>query len=223
MVLQWRHTTYFAANFCKICVALFGLLWYFQFSSAREAYKTKGAAMIYGYARVSTTGQSLETQVKQLTPHVDRIFQEKISGATKDRPELEKLLDAVNTGDFLVVCKLDRLARSTKDLLEIVGVLDKCRASLKVLNMSLDTSTPTGKLMLTMLGAIAEFERTLMLERQAEGIQRAKEQGKYKGRSPVPSEKAVQVHHLAEQGASWAVIAHELSISRTSVYRILKG
>ena len=110
-----------------------------------------------GYARVSTVGQSLDVQLEQLqNAGCGKIFQEKISGAKEIRPQLVALLDYVREGDTVTVCKLDRIARSTKHLLEIVEQLEKKGVAFKVLNINLDTSTPTGKLMLTMLGAIAE-------------------------------------------------------------------
>jgi len=176
-----------------------------------------------GYARVSTTGQSLETQLEQLQKAgVDRIYQEKVSGATKNRPELNKMLDYTREGDTVIITKLDRLARSTKDLLEIVEQLKAKGVTFRVLNSNLDTSTSNGKLMLTMLGAIAEFERDLMLERQAEGIAKAKEAGKYKGRKPTARNKAKEVLEMAAQGISKREIAKTVGIGEASVYRILK-
>jgi len=174
-----------------------------------------------GYARVSTTGQSLETQLEQLQD-ADRVFQEKESGAKKDRPELNALLDYVREGDIVVVTKLDRIARDTQHLLSIVERLETKGVSFKVLNMNLDTSTPTGKLMLTMLGAIATFERELMLERQAEGIAKAKAAGKYKGRKPTARAKSEQVVELAASGLARKAIAAQLNIGIASVYRALK-
>ena len=177
--------------------------------------------MQIGYARVSTLGQSLEVQLEHLKD-CDVVFREKVSGATAERTELEALLRNISKGDVLIVTKIDRLARSTKDLLEIVETLEKKNAALKILNMNLDTSTPTGRLMLTMLGAIAEFERTLMLERQAEGIAKAKENGKYKGRKPTAMAKAAQVLAMVQEGATQAKIGAELGISKMSIHRILK-
>jgi DNA invertase Pin-like site-specific DNA recombinase len=176
----------------------------------------------YGYARVSSIGQSLETQLEQLAS-CDRIYQEKVSGATMERPELEMLIKQMRAGDVLVVTKLDRLARSTKDLLEIVEDLKQRKAALKILNMNLDTSTPTGTLMLTMLGAIAQFERELMLERQSEGIAKAKQDGKYKGRVPSAKGKAAQVLTLLASGATRQEAAEKYGIGISSVYRILKA
>ena len=174
-----------------------------------------------GYARVSTTGQNLDTQLEALrAAGVVRIYQEKISGAKRDRPQLDAMLDYVRQGDVVVATKLDRIARSTADLLEIVGVLEKKGVAFRVLNMNLDTSTPTGKLMLTMLGAIGQFERELMLERQAEGIAKAKAAGRYTGRKPTAKAQAGQVLELLGQGLTKQAVADKLGIGVASVYRI---
>lgn len=177
---------------------------------------------IVGYARVSTQEQNLDAQLEQLKANgCEKIFQEKESGANADRQQLAAMLDYVRSGDMVVVTKLDRIARSTKHLLQIVDQLQANDVTFKVLNIQLDTGTPTGKLMLTMLGAIATFERDMMLERQAEGIQRAKREGKFKGRKPTAMEKAPQVRALIEQGVSKKAVANELGIGVASVYRIL--
>lgn len=178
--------------------------------------------MNFGYARVSTVGQSLDTQLEQLS-FCDRIFQEKISGASMGRPELDRLISIMRSGDTLTVTKLDRLARSTKDLLEIVEDLNKRNSALKILNINLDTSTPTGKLMLTMLGAIATFEREMMLERQSEGISRAKAEGKYKGRKGLSTERQGLVLTMRKNGATVAETASSHGISKDTVMRICKA
>lgn len=175
---------------------------------------------IVGYARVSTREQNLYAQLEQLSG-CEKIFHEKESGANTKRPQLSAMLDYVRSGDTVVVTKLDRIARSTKHLLQIVDQLQEDDVNLKVLNIQLDTGTPTGKLMLTMLGAIATFEREMMLERQAEGIIRAKREGKFKGRKPTAMEKAPQVRALIDRGASKKTVAKELGIGVASVYRIL--
>lgn len=180
---------------------------------------------ICGYARVSTKGQKLDAQLQALKAEGvedDHLFQEKESGAKDDRHELTSLMKFVRKGDVVVVTKLDRLARSTKHLLEISEALEKKGVALKVLNIQLDTTTPTGKLMLTMLGAIATFERELMLERQAEGFAVAKAKGRIKGRPDTAQAKAADVRRLATDGKTRQAIADELGISVASVYRILK-
>ncbi len=178
-----------------------------------------------GYARVSTVGQSLEVQREELlkagcTPKL--IYEEKASGSSTKRPQLENLIRSCRAGDKVVVTRLDRLARNTKHLLEIVERLEEEGASLSILNINLDTSTATGKLMLTLLGGIAEFERELMLERQAEGIAKAKAAGKYTGRQPTARAKAPEVIRMASEGSTKQAIADGLGISLASVFRILK-
>jgi len=180
---------------------------------------------VVGYARVSTSDQSLEVQLEQLNADgADRVYREKISGVRADRPALNEMLDYVRSGDTVVCCKLDRIARSTKNLLEIVEQLEAKGVSFKVLNINLDTSTPTGKLMLTMLGAIATFEREMMLERQAEGIATTKQEGRYTGgRKPTAMAKAQEVIELLAQGMTEAAVARQLNIGVASVYRIIKS
>ncbi len=177
-----------------------------------------------GYARVSTEEQELTAQLEQLqAAGVDKVFCEKASGVKEDRPELSRMLEYVREGDTVVVCKLDRIARSTKHLLEIVDTLEKASVAFRVLNINLDTSTPTGKLMLTMLGAIATFEREMMLERQREGIRLAKAEGAYKGRKATARAQSSKVMELLSQGKTKQAVAEELGIGVASVYRIAKG
>lgn len=176
-----------------------------------------------GYARVSTEEQELTVQLQTLEGSiVDKIFREKASGVKEDRPQLAALMDYVREGDTVVVCKLDRIARSTKHLLEIVDFLDKKKVAFQVLNINLDTTTPTGKLMLSMLAAIGQFEREMMLERQREGIRIAKADGVYKGRQPTARCKGDQVLALLAEGKTKQATADELGISIASVYRIAR-
>ena len=176
---------------------------------------------IVGYARVSTSSQSLDGQLAALKD-CDNIFQEKESGAKAKRFELERMLEFVREGDVVVVTKLCRLARNTRHLLEVVEFLDSKAISLKVLNLGIDTSTPTGRLMLTMIGAVAAFERELLLERQAEGIAIAKSKGKYLGRKPTAMNQAKEVKGLLVEGFGKTQIADQLNISLSSIYRICK-
>ena len=125
-------------------------------------------------------------------------------------------------GDTLVVTKLDRLARSVADLVSITDQLKQKGVAFRILALNLDTGTPTGELMLNMLGAVAQFERELMLERQREGIAKARAEGKYKGRAPTAKRKAADVLRMKEEGRSVAEIVAALDISRASVFRILK-
>jgi DNA invertase Pin-like site-specific DNA recombinase len=179
--------------------------------------------MIIGYARTSTLEQEagLEAQLRVLAAAgVERTYQEQVSSVA-ERPQLAAALDYLRKCDALVVTKLDRLARSVADLLRIVQAIEGKGAALRVLNLNLDTGTPTGRLMLTMLGAIAQFEREMMLERQREGIAKAKAAGKYKGRAPTARVKAAEIAALRQQGLGAAEIARRVKISRASVYRCL--
>lgn len=179
---------------------------------------------IVGYARVSTQDQSLDVQLDQLKAvGVEKTFTEKISGVKRDRAQLAALLEYVREGDTVVVCKLDRIARSTHHLLEIIETLQRKGCAFKVLNINLDTTTPTGKLMVTMLGAIATFEVEMMKERQAEGIAKAKAEGRYTGRKPTARGKTKEVLALAAEKKTRKEIAEQLGIGIASVYRILSA
>ncbi|MEZ6971659.1 recombinase family protein, partial [Aeromonas sp. S11(2024)] len=162
-----------------------------------------------------------DTQLQALA-ECSTIFQEKVSGARDDRPQLAQLLNFVREGDVVLVTKLDRLARNTRHLLEISEYLQSKQVALRILNLGINTSTPTGKLMLTMIGAIATFEREQMLERQAEGIELAKQRGVYKGRKPTAMARGEEVLALADRGLAKAEIARQTGISLSSVQRILK-
>ena len=179
--------------------------------------------MKIGYARTSTTEQvaSLEAQKRDLeAAGCAEVFFEQISSVQK-RSELERLLRFIRKGDALTVTKLDRLARSIPDLVKIVETLESKEATLCILDMQLDTSSPTGKLLLNLVGSIAQFEREIMLQRQREGISVAKAAGFYKGRKPTARNKSNQVYELYDRGVRAAEIAQQLSISRASTYRIL--
>ncbi len=149
------------------------------------------------------------------------IFKEQLSGSTATRPELQKLLAYIRKGDTVIVTKLDRLARSTKDLLSITEEIKNKGADFEVLNINLDTKSPTGQLMLTMLAAIAEFEKGIMLERQREGIAIAKADGKYKGRKPIEKKKLQQVQTLIESGSSVSKAVSEVGIGRRTYYKAI--
>ena len=179
---------------------------------------------IIGYARAATEDQKLDAQIELLKDaKCERIYQEKVSGVKVDRPELVAMLDYVREGDTVVVTKLDRIARSTKHLLEITDLLKEKKVVFKVLNINFDTSTPTGKLMQTMLAAVAEFEREMMLERQAEGIRIAKSKGKFKGRKPTAREKGDEVLKFLADGMTKEAVAEKVGVSVSSVYRIAKA
>lgn len=179
--------------------------------------------MIVGYARTSTTEQQagFEAQLRDLqAAGCERVFSEQTS-AVGQRPQLDEALRFVREGDILVVTKLDRLARSMAHLADIVATLERRKVALRVLALGIDTGTPTGRLMVNLLGSIAEFERALMLERQREGIARAKSEGKYKGRAPTARAKAAEVAALRSKGLGASEIAKRLGIGRASVYRVL--
>jgi DNA invertase Pin-like site-specific DNA recombinase len=128
-------------------------------------------------------------------------------------------IEFVREGDVLIVTKLDRLARSVRHLCELVRTLEQKKVGLRIIDMGLDTATPTGRLMINLLGSIAQFEREVMLERQRVGIAKAKSEGRYKGRKPVARQKAPEIQHLRQAGLSPSTIARQLGISRASVYR----
>ena len=179
--------------------------------------------MIIGYARTSTADQiaGFEAQIQELkAAGCEKVFQEQVSSVGK-RAQLEAALEYVREGDVLVVTKLDRLARSMADLMVMIQTLDHKAVGLRVLNLGMDTHTPTGKLMLTMVGGVAQFEREMMLERQREGVARAKAAGKYKGRKPIAPEQRAEVVRLAGLGLTKAGIARKLGLGEASVYRIL--
>lgn len=182
-------------------------------------------ATLVGYARTSTIDQKagLEAQLRDLElAGCNKIFREELSSVAIQRPQLAAALDYVREGDTFLVTKLDRLARSIADLVAITEALKEKGVALRILSMNLDTATPTGKLMLNLLGSIAEFERELMLERQREGIAKAKAAGKYRGRAPTARRKAADVIRLKAEGKTGDQIATELEIGRASVFRILR-
>ena len=181
--------------------------------------------MKIGYARTSTTEQvaGLDAQKRDLgAAGCQEVFFEQVSSVQK-RNELDRLLRFIRKGDALVVTKLDRLARSIPDLVRIVETLEAKEATLCILDMNLDTSSPTGKLLLNLVGSIAQFELEVMLQRQREGISAAKAAGKYRGRAPTARSKSNEVFDLHDQGTAAGEIAKRLDISRASTYRILAG
>jgi DNA invertase Pin-like site-specific DNA recombinase len=179
--------------------------------------------VIVGYARTSTVEQvaGFEAQERDLrAAGVERVFAEQISSVTS-RAQLDAAIDFIRAGDVFVVTKIDRLARSVADLCNIVKRIEAKGAALRILGINLDTATPTGKLMLNVLGFVAEFERSVMLERQREGIAKAKGEGRYKGRKPTARAKADDIRRLASEGKTREAIATELRIGVASVYRVL--
>lgn len=181
--------------------------------------------MICGYARVSTLDQvaGYEDQQRQLeAAGCTKLFCEQISGTSADgRQQLAAALDYVREGDVLVVTKLDRLARSVIDLMHIVETLRAKQVGLRILGLGLDTATPTGRLMLQVLGAVAEFEAAIIKERMRAGIDRAKLEGKYRGRAPTARRQQAEIVRLRGEGLGASEIAAKLRIGRASVYRCL--
>ena len=184
--------------------------------------------MLVGYARTSTVEQraGLDAQLKALQDAgCERVYSEQTSSIGK-REQLEQALTFVRDGDTFVITRLDRLARSTQDLLSIVQRLEEKGVAFRVLDFGgsvVDTTKAVDRLLISVFACFAEFERNLMLERQREGIARAKSQGRYKGRQPTARAKIEEVRAMAAQGLTKAVIAERLGISERSVFRVLAG
>lgn len=177
-----------------------------------------------GYCRVSSTDQNLDVQRQQLVDAgCERIFEETASGKnTTARPQLKAALEFVRDGDVLIVAKLDRLARSLPDLFDIASTLDRKGVQLIVLNnTAVNTTTPMGRCVFAIFGAIAEFEREIILERQREGIDRAKAEGKYTGAKLKHDRDAMR--RLVAEGLSKSAVARQLGCSRMSVWRAIQG
>lgn len=180
--------------------------------------------MLVGYARTSTIDQEagLEAQLRDLkAAHCEEVFHEKLSSVDAERPALEAAIKFVRKDDIFVVTKLDRLARSMRNLIEIQDRLAEKGAALRIMNLGVDTSTSTGKLILTVLGGIAQFEREIMLERQREGIAKAKADGKFRGRKPRAIAVVDEIRSRLANGETATAIAKSLDIGRTSLYRAL--
>lgn len=178
--------------------------------------------MLVGYARVSSSGQSLDIQNEALAQAgCEKVFAEKMSGrSAKDRIELGNALDFVRQGDTLIVTRLDRLARSVGDLLHVIERLTEKGVQFRCLNQSgVDTDSSSGRLMLTVLGAVAQFESDIRRERQMEGVAKAKAAGKYQGRPATINPDEVKA--LRQRGLGASQIAREMNIGRASVYRAL--
>lgn len=184
--------------------------------------------MNIGYIRVSTIEQNEERQIRALENNIniDKWYIEKVSGKDTNRPKLMEMLDYVREGDSIYIKDFSRLARSTKDLLEIIEHLEEKKVNLISLDEKLDTSTATGKLLVTMIGAINEFERKNLLERQREGIAIAKEKGKYKGKPKmkINKNKFNDLYEEVQKGYITKVeMAEKLNISRSTLYRRLRA
>jgi DNA invertase Pin-like site-specific DNA recombinase len=178
---------------------------------------------VIAYARVSTEGQTLEAQVAQLkAAGAEKILKEKVSGARADRPQLKKALAALELGDVLLVTRLDRLARSTRDLLNVLDEIAKKGAGFRSLNDTwADTTTPHGRLMLTVLGGLAEFERELIRARTGEGRERAKAKGVRLGRRPkLTTHQKREALARREAGEPLTEIARTYNVSHSTISRL---
>lgn len=179
--------------------------------------------MRLAYVRVSTAEQNEQRQIEAMEKYkIEKFFTEKVSAKDTNRPRLQEMLDFAREGDIIYIHDFSRLARSTKDLLDIVEMLNAKGVTLVSNKENIDTGTPTGKLMLTMIGAINEFERTNLLERQREGIAIAKRNGKYKG-SKVKSITDFEKHYnqYATRQITKSALARQLSISRPTLDRLI--
>lgn len=219
----WMQTAFYSKNNLKMqCI------WYFLYCIldytllCRKDFKKMANV---AYIRVSTVEQNEDRQLENLKQYqIDRFFSEKVSGKDTKRPQLQEMLRYVREGDTVYINDFSRLARSTMDLLSIVDQLQSMNVQLVSLKENIDTSTPTGKLMLQMIAAINEFERANLLERQREGIRCAKERGAYKGRKKisVPEQEFSEMHQLwLAHKISKSEIAKRLNVSRTVVDRMI--
>lgn len=179
--------------------------------------------MIVGYVRVSTVEQNDDRQLVTMDKYeVEKVFSEKVSAKDTNREQLRAMLDFVREKDTIVIHDFSRLARSTKDLLGIVEFLKRKRVTLISEKENIDTSTPIGKLMLTMIGAINEFERTNMLERQREGIAEAKKKGKYKGRKEIKIDNFNEHYNrYMNREVNKTQLAKELGVSRPTLDKLI--
>ena len=184
---------------------------------------------IVGYARVSSVDQHLDRQLAQLKDeHVEKFFVDKVSGKNLDRPGFAAMMEYVREGDVLVICSMDRLARSLMDLLNVTRTLQNKGVTVRFLKEKIELS-PSGetsaisKLLRAMMGAVAEFERSLIRERQQQGIALAKARGVYRGRKPVDNELLEEAKRRIAAGVPKTKVAKNLKIGRTTLYKYLKG
>ena len=181
--------------------------------------------MKIGYARVSTEEQNLDRQLDSLKEAgCEKIFREKITGTKKERPELDKLMEQLRSGDLIIISDLTRLSRSVKDLFSLVDQIEKKGANIKSLKESwMDTSTPQGKLMFTIFAGISQFERDLISQRTLEGLAAARSRGK-KGGRPKKDEKAINIalKMYQEKVCSITEITKATGVSKTTIYRYIK-
>ena len=183
--------------------------------------------MIYGYARVSTQDQNLDSQIEKLKIYgVNDFVQEKISGVSKEKKQLDELISRLSTGDTLVVTRMDRLGRNTVQMLQLVDLLQERNIHFVILNLGIDTRTPTGKFFLTVMAAFSELDREMIKEKQRSGIVLAKERGKYRGRVKKYTEKHHGMNHAIELRKTTDKTVKEIcaitGVSQAAFYRRLK-
>ena len=176
--------------------------------------------MIIGYARVSTEDQNLDGQLDALkAAGAERIFADKVAGTARSRPELDRLLDQLRQGDVITVTKYDRLARSLRDLLDIVDTIQAHGAGFRSLAEDIDTTTPAGRLVFHVFAALAEFERRLIAERTMAGLAAARARGRKGGRPGLPAEKIAAIQAMVASGSSPTQICKALGIGRSTFYK----
>ena len=182
------------------------------------------AAMLIGYARISTNGQDDALQLDALSAAgVERVFSDTASGSLASRPQLDAMLAQLRAGDVVVVWRLDRLARSVRHALELAERFEAMGVGLRSLTEQLDTTTPGGRLIFTVFAAMAEFERNLLRERTVAGLAAARERGRVGGRRPALSaEQVATARLLLEQGRTVVDVARILHVSRRTIYRALE-
>ena len=181
--------------------------------------------MKVGYIRVSSKDQNtIRQEILMNDLGVEKIYIEKISGKTKDRPKLNEMLDFVREDDVVIVESISRFARNTKDLLELVDILDNKKVQFISKKETIDTSTPAGKFMLTIFGAVAELERDYIKERQREGIELAKLQGKYRGRKKVgfPKNWNEVYPRYKNREITGTKAINEMNLKKTTFYKLVK-
>lgn len=178
------------------------------------------------YVRVSTLEQKIDRQLVAYEK-ADEIYIDRMSGGNRERPQLKKMLDSLQNGDVVIVKSLDRLSRSTRDMLEIVEFIKSKDASLKILDMNFDTSSPLGEFFLTVVAAIAQLETELIRERTREGIELAKAEGKYKGRKKgtiaLKGDALKRFLYFYKLGMNVTNLAKEFKVPRCTIYRWIKN
>jgi DNA invertase Pin-like site-specific DNA recombinase len=185
----------------------------------------RGLLMIFGYARVSTEDQNLDLQIDALTQHgIDKLFQEKVTGSKRDRPQLEDMIKGLREGDSVVIYKLDRISRSTKHLIELSETFEELGVNFISIQDNVDTSTSMGRFFFRVMASLAELERDITIERTKSGLEAARARGKKGGRPSKASqsiELALKMYDSKEYSINQILDASKLS--KTTLYRYLNG